>query len=71
MKQIRLQLPDSPTKAEEIAFLEKLSTYFGVRPNTYLSDLFTVELTEQLAWRIKNDMPCNVVESPIGSLFGH
>ena len=55
--QLTLELPPSPTKAQEAAFLGALVTFFAPRAGTYLSDLFTEPLLEYVQKQVSADFP--------------
>ena len=58
--QLTLELPPSPTKAQEAAFLGALVTFFAPRTGTYLSDLFTEPLLEYVQKQVAADFPVDV-----------
>jgi len=59
MKELRIKLSDSPSKAEETEVLQKIVEYFRDTP-TYLTHLFTPELLSWSAKKIREDIVPNL-----------
>lgn len=55
MTELRIKLDNDPSKAEEIAALEKIQKFFFDK-DTYLKSLFTVGLVNWVSVKIKDDI---------------
>lgn len=59
---VAINLPDDPSKDEEIDAIVKVVQKFGTAPNGrfYLTSLFTDDLCKWVAQRIRNDFPPDI-----------